>query len=275
MDLIDKLTIIPSEQTADLRYSGLAEQDAVYALQTNVAWANFINPGQVPPTDDAWTAEQSRTARNLHTAQKLCYDSESNVRRAINAALNTAIPRTFRRVPGDRMGVRTFRPTDDPKQILNTLRSNYGRMTPLEKSAMEKRWSEQWNPNEPIENFFDRLEDCYVQSITQPPAYTSEQMVDKALTAIQTTGLFPTAILEWNGFMDAHQTWPEFKSHFQEAYELQLQSGGFNGNNPYHGAANAFTDGDDSIDEINESITNIHRAHNANTEATSTEMAAL
>ena len=70
--------------------------------------------------------------------------------------------------------------------------------------------------------------------------------------------------------MNIHQTWPEFKSHFQEAYELQLQSGDFNGDNPYHGAANAFTDGDDSIDEINESITNIHRAHNANIEATST-----
>ena len=167
------------------------------------------------------------------------------------------------------MGVWTFRPTNDPKVILNALRANYGRMTPAEKSAMERRWSESWNPNEPIENFFDRLEDCYVQSITQPPAYTAEQMVDKALTAIHLTGLFPTAILEWNGFADGHQTWPEFKSHFQEAYELHLQSGGFNGNNPYHGAANAFADGDDSIEEINESITNIHRAHNANTEAIS------
>ena len=100
-------------------------------------------------------------------------------------------------------------------------------------------------------------------------------MVDKALTAIQTTGLFPTAILEWNGFAVDLRTWPEFKSHFQEAYELQLQSGGFNGNNPYHGAANAFTDGDYGIDEIHESITNIHLAHNANTKATRTEMAAL
>ena len=74
INLIDKLTIIPSEQTADLGYSGLAEQDAVYARQTNTPWANFINPGQVPPTNDAWTSEQSRVARNLHAAQKLCYD---------------------------------------------------------------------------------------------------------------------------------------------------------------------------------------------------------
>ena len=58
------------------------------------------------------------------------------------------------------MGVQTFRPTDDPKLILNTLISNYGRMTPLEKPAMERRWSESWNPNEPIENFFGRLEEA-------------------------------------------------------------------------------------------------------------------
>ena len=49
------LTIIPSEQTADLGYSGLAEQDAVYALQTSTPWQNFANPGQVPPTDDTWS----------------------------------------------------------------------------------------------------------------------------------------------------------------------------------------------------------------------------
>ena len=40
VDLIDKLTIIPSEQSADLGYSGLAKQDAVYALQTNAPWTN-------------------------------------------------------------------------------------------------------------------------------------------------------------------------------------------------------------------------------------------
>ena len=100
-------------------------------------------------------------------------------------------------------------------------------------------------------------------------------MVDKALTAIQRTGLFPTAILEWNGFTEENQNWPDFKSYFQEGYELYLQSDRFNDNNPYHGVVNAFTDGNGSIEEINESITNIHHAHNTNTEATSAEMVVL
>ena len=52
VDFIDKLTIIPSEQSADLGYRGLAEQDAVYALQTNVPWANWPFPGHIPMTND-------------------------------------------------------------------------------------------------------------------------------------------------------------------------------------------------------------------------------
>ena len=72
VDLIDKLTIIQSEQSADLGYSGLAEQDAVYALQTNVPWTNWPNPSQIPMTNDTWTSDQSRTAMTIYTANKLC-----------------------------------------------------------------------------------------------------------------------------------------------------------------------------------------------------------
>ena len=48
IDLVDKLTIVPSEQSADLGFSRLVEQDAVYALQTLVPSLNFAYPGQVP-----------------------------------------------------------------------------------------------------------------------------------------------------------------------------------------------------------------------------------
>ena len=69
-------------------------------------------------------------------------------------------------------------------------------MTPEEKTKTEADWSAAWNPSEPIEILFDRLEDCYVLSVATKTAYTQEQMIDKALTAIQRTGLYPTTILE-------------------------------------------------------------------------------
>ena len=86
VDLIDKLTIIPSEQSADLGYSGLAEQDAVYALQTNVPWANWINPGQVlKRTPDGRPSRVGRqetyTQRtNCATIRNRTYDAQSTQR---------------------------------------------------------------------------------------------------------------------------------------------------------------------------------------------------
>ena len=65
---------------------------------------------------------------------------------------------------------------------------------------MEADWSTAWNLLEPIGLLFDRLEDCYVLSVAAKPTYTQDQMINKALTAIQQTGLYPTAILEYQAF---------------------------------------------------------------------------
>ena len=60
---------------------------------------------------------------------------------------------------------------------------------------MEADRSAAWNPSEPIKLLFDRLEDCYVLSVATKLAYTQEQTIDNPPTAIQRTGLYPTAIL--------------------------------------------------------------------------------
>ena len=105
--------------------------------------------------------------------------------------------------------------TDDPKVILQGLQDNYWQMTPVEKTKMEADWSAAWNPSEPTKILFDRLEDCYVLSVSEKLAYTQEQIIDKALTAIQCMGLYPTAILEYQAF-PTKKNWAEFKNHFAE-----------------------------------------------------------
>ncbi len=85
-------------------------------------------------------------------------------------------------------------------------------------------------------------------------------MIDKGLTAVQQTRLFPTAVLEWNGFLDDNQTWPQFKSHFTEAYEIWLTTaGGTISTAGYHGTHNMSTSGgnyNDSWQSINEGFMN-------------------
>ena len=39
-DLVDKLTMIPSERSVNFGYSGKVEADVVYALKTNIPWVD-------------------------------------------------------------------------------------------------------------------------------------------------------------------------------------------------------------------------------------------
>ena len=106
----------------------------------------------------------------------------------------------------------------DPCQILADLRTKYGTATPNDKAANEQALNQPWNPNKPIESLFDRLEECYVYSIMAKPPYTMEELIDKAILAIQHTGLYKTALLEWAGFDEENKTWQQLKLHFEEAY---------------------------------------------------------
>ena len=56
-------------------------------------------------------------------------------------------------------------------------------------------WTAPYNPSDPIEDIFDRLEKCFLVALVAKPAYSTEKMVDKALIAIQLTSLYSTAIL--------------------------------------------------------------------------------
>ena len=89
-------------------------------------------------------------------------------------------------------------------------------------------------------------------------------MIDKTLTAIQRTVLYPTAILEYQAFPTENKDWAEFKSHFTEAYMICLQAGQ-SGGNPYHGAANAYkNDDNDSITTLHNILANLTHASNSN-----------
>ena len=45
IDLVYKMTMIPSEQSVDFGYSGKVEVGVVYALKLNIPWVDWQNPG--------------------------------------------------------------------------------------------------------------------------------------------------------------------------------------------------------------------------------------
>ena len=280
-DLFEKLETLQSTQSEEWGFRGLAEQPAEYALKSVTAWVHSPNPGQHRPLGLA--AQATRDAEAVYLAEKSAYQAQATVTRAIIAALNVAVPKAFRRgttaVGGALIGAAAYRSNHDPRAILLALRTTYGIPSPAERNANDAAFSAPWNTNEPIETYFDRLEDCYVAAIIASPPYTMEQMMTRAIMAIQLTGLYSQALIEWNSIIAAGKTWDALKVHFTTAYIVREQSGtGSTGANGYHTAANTIAQ-DDAINNIESTLshelTQMHTANNANHQSALAMIAAL
>ena len=95
IDLVDKLTMIPSKKSVDFGYSGKVEADVVYALKTSILWVDWLNPGpHVTPADNLKDT-QITNIQEEYKARKMVWDSQYNVNRAIIAGLNLTVPCTY------------------------------------------------------------------------------------------------------------------------------------------------------------------------------------
>ena len=98
-----------------------------------------------------------------------------------------------------------YRPSDNPLEIIHGLHKAYGMLTPTEKKHTETTWSLPWNTGELIELYLLlKPQKIFILATKHPPAYTIDQMVGKAKTAMEQCGLFQTALLEFNAFLDEH-----------------------------------------------------------------------
>jgi hypothetical protein len=224
-------------------------------MKSATAWMDAPNPG--PHCSVGLNAQLTRDAEAIYNASKMEYLSQLNVTQAIINALNIAVPKEFKRgtnAAGTIMGASPYRNNNNPRAILRALRTLYGRPTPAEKQANNALFCAPWNPADPIETYFDRLEDCFVTAIIATPPYTMAQMMDMAIMTLQITGLYSQALTEWESKLPIDQTWDALKSHFATAYNLRLISGTTTaGHAGYHSASNV-VENDDTLNNIEQTL---------------------
>eukprot|EP00804_Cyclotella_cryptica_P006988 CCRYP_007119-RA/>CCRYP_007119-RA protein AED:0.63 eAED:0.16 QI:0/0/0/0.5/1/1/2/0/878 len=259
--LEQRLEKFPCTQALEHGFVGMVMPEQIYALRCAIPWAEWPDPGNHPAA--ANTSVEQRNIKTIYDANRVVFDSQENVCRAINDALNNAIPNAFGKPIGNQMGQKVYTVRDNSRDIASNLRTKYGMSTPAKKRRNNVLLDAPWDPADPIKALFDRIEDCFIFAPICKPEFTMEQIIHKAIVAIQLTGLYETALHEWSGFTEANKTWQQLKLHFEEAYELRLASG--QGTAGTHGYVNSATATDDNfIASIQESIVNFHMANNAN-----------
>ena len=126
-------------------------------------WKIWVNPSNHRPvtvdvpaiaggviTKRSLTREEHADVAIAYDANHIVYESETNVCRAVNAKLNGAIPKLFKRSPDpSRIGSINFKASDCPCTIFDGRTARYGHPTPAEKTANEVLWSTGWNPQDP------------------------------------------------------------------------------------------------------------------------------
>ena len=114
--------------------------------------------------------------------------------------MNRVVPKAYCRRAGagaQAIGHTNYKISNEPRDILAQLHNIYGCKTPAEKEANNTTFNMAWiHATNTIKVFLSRLEDCYIYTLRAKPAITMEQLIDKAVTGVQLTGLYPTAMLE-------------------------------------------------------------------------------
>ena len=117
---------------------GMVEEKTVYTLTGADPCVDFNHPGAYRNrTDGTASTVQQKDAEAIYLAHKAIFDSQTNVRRAVIDALNLAVPREYKRYnTNTQIGAKIYKANSDPREILDALRYNYGKVQPSEKHGM-------------------------------------------------------------------------------------------------------------------------------------------
>ena len=101
VNLVDKLTSIPSKQSADHGYTAMVEQNELYTtFRTNVPWDPAHDTGPCRNVDPTATYYVNKQSGIIYNANKKVFNLEENINRAVIQALNQAVSYTYKHAGG-------------------------------------------------------------------------------------------------------------------------------------------------------------------------------
>ncbi len=193
--IVRKLQQLPApHQSTRNGYAGKILSVAQYVLLDTHAWIDWPYPGphhMFPDVADRVVMEQAKT---VWTANIDVYNSEQNVDRAVIAALDIAVPDDFK---SGGVAANGWSGNINARDIIANLKDKYGTPGPADKAKIEALYMKPYNPSRPIESMFKELETARMMSILAHVPYTTEQILDKALTKLQVTNQYRNALIDW------------------------------------------------------------------------------
>jgi hypothetical protein len=103
-------------------------------------------------------------------------------------------------------------------QLLTHLLTYYAMIAPTELTQNKERINTPYDPNQPIETLFQKIQDARAFAVAVGQPYGAAMIVNVAYTLEFNTGLFPDACRGWQSRAIAGKTWAHFTLDFATAY---------------------------------------------------------
>jgi hypothetical protein len=94
----------------------------------------------------------------------------------------------------------------------------YAMIAPTELTQNYERLNAPYDPNQPIETLFQKIQDARAFAVAGGQPYGNARIINVAYTLIFNTGLFPDACRAWQSRAIAGKTWAQFKIDLATAH---------------------------------------------------------
>ena len=198
----------------DHGYLGLVLSDQEYATvsQTPFIPPAFPHPLNIPANA---TQVQAFERRTRHEEQKRKYYECKNVEKALQRFIQDAIEDKYLE---HLINEDTHLIHEDIPDIIDYLMDNYGRVQTAEVKQQEDEIRKMsFHPADPMIMLFGPIEKLDKLAIAARITYTTNQLIDLALTVIRNTRDFEQALLAWENLPNNQKTWDNLKQHFTRA----------------------------------------------------------
>ena len=223
-------------------HSGLVLTAAEHALLSPVPYVRPAHPRPLvipagPPAEPAYMRQEMR---ETHKEQLRVFRECDNVDKCLKKQLNRAIPDLYLKRFKNRL---TNTITTPIPTILQYLFSTYGKITSDKVTAVESALrTKVFDITQPMEVMYNEVEDLQELATAGSMPFSDPQLVSLGIQLLKNMHDFETGLTSWYARLPATNTWPNFKLHFEDAYQaLRNVRGETMRNTIFQQQANAMT----------------------------------
>ena len=212
---------------------GMIEPPAEYILHNGIAFVAPTHPGLIPTHVQNATQAQINEAYRLHDINVKEFNIYHTVGETLKQQLLRAVDDEYLAIlADDTMGYADV----TCAEMLVHLFATYSSVTADDLQANRDSLSKEWNPDEPLEALFKRIQTAQKFATANNDTITDKAAINQTLLAIEATKVFQTACEKWRDKDEATQTMTTFQTHFTKANkerrrQLTAQTAGYHSAN--------------------------------------------